>query len=285
MFTSITVSPSPPTCNPYQILIGIEGDYLDSAELKTHENGIDQFLSFKLPLNSGSSMTHRIRFKVLLLPVDYLKSLSSVQMTGIEQHRRYLEPSQYIESDDPLIQRIAQRFLKQAGADIIAQTKLAYEFGARHLKFVPQTPAGALASLKSRQGDCTEYSALCAALCRAQGIPARQTGVFHLRHAAETFSQPNHNSAEVFWGDAGWIPVDANLGGGRYDTDYGLGRIGNSVIVLKREGAWVWSNFFPKSGYDGSKPKPSLKAEMAWKTTVLDEGPAKQLIRKYYTTE
>jgi hypothetical protein len=272
----------PPSNSPYQILVGVEGDYLEKATAEQHKNGIDQFLSFCFSLPAKTTMQHQVCFKILLLPVDYMKAQPSVAKLQLrEEDKTFIQPSQYIESDANLIKNIAHSFKQQAEGNIVAQTKLAYEFPAKHLKFKPQNPIGALAALKSKQGDCTEFSALCIALCRAQGIPARQTGVFHIRNNQETFQQPNHNSAEVFWGDIGWVPIDSNLGGGKYDSEYGFARTGNSVILLKREGAWVWSNYLPQSGYDTTKPKPSLAPKMTWTTKILEEDSAQSPVKKH----
>lgn len=273
----------PPTLNCYQILIDVEADNLDNATLQAHKNNIDHFLTFDLSIPAKSSVKQTVRFKILLLPTDYLKANPSIDMLLFKQEDKYTQPSQFIESNAEPIRKIAQQFEQQANGNIINQMKLAYEFPSKYLKFIPQDPIGALAALESKQGDCTEYSALFIALCRAQGIPARHTGVFHIRKKKETFRQPNHNAAEVFWGRIGWIPIDPNLGLGKYDGEYGFGRTGNSVILLKREGAFVWSNYLPQSGYDTTKPKPSVKSKMRWTTRILDEGPAKTLIEKYYS--
>ena len=275
----------PPSFNHYQILLDVKGNNLEKATLGKHKNGIDKFISFSFPIPAKSSVSQKVSFRILLLPVDFLKTRQSVTNLKLTQEEiKYTKPSQYIESEANPIKRIAQRFKHQADDNIISQTMLAYEFPAKNLKFKPQDPIGALAALKTGQGDCTEYSALCIALCRAQGIPARQTGVFHIRKKKEIFQQPNHNSSEVFLGDIGWVPIDANLGRGKYEGEYAFGKTGNSVILLKREGAWVWSNYLPKSGYDMTKAKPSLASKMTWLTKIIEEGSAKSLIKKHYSS-
>lgn len=272
----------PPSLDCYQILTDIEGENLDNATMHPHKNDIDHFLTFDLIIPAHSSIKQSVRFKILLLPVDYLKVNPVIDKFELKKENIYTHPSRYIESDTEPIKKIAQQFEQQSNGNVLSQMKFAYEFPAKHLKFKPQDPIGALAALESKQGDCTEYSAICIALCRAQGIPARQTGVFHIRKKKEIFQRPNHNAVEAFWGDLGWVPLDPNLGQGKYDGEYGFGRTGNSVILLKREGAWVWSNYLPQSSYDATKPKPSVKPKMAWTTKVLDEGHAKTLVEKYY---
>ena len=273
----------PPCFSQYQVLLDVTGDLVEKAELKQHENGIDHYLMIGFPVGAQSRVRHVLSFKVLLLPVDYMKKNPEVnEFNPGEVEKRYLHPSKYNESDAEPIVRIARGMVNKAGKDIINRTKLAYAFPAGYLKFKPQDTKGALAALQSGNGDCTEYSALTVSICRAMEIPARQTGVFHIRKQKEQHIRPNHIAAEVYWGNLGWFPIDPNLGGGRTYGDYGFGKMGNSVVLLKREGCWTWSNRLPRNGYDNSKPKPILKPETSWVTTVVDEGPAKEMVEKYY---
>ena len=276
----------PPCLTPYQVLLDVKSDILDEAELKQHTNGIDHFLMFHFPIAAKSRVSHKVSFKVLLLPVDYLEGKPEIEEFRLgDIEKKFLLPSIYNESDALPIVRIANNLKAKAGKDIINRTKMAYAFPASYLKFVPQETKGALAALQSGNGDCSEYSALMVSVCRAMGIPARQTGVFHIRKKSERHIRPNHIAAEVYWGNLGWMPLDPNLGGGKLYGDYGFGKMGNSVILLKREGAWTWGNRLPRGGYDNSKPKPTLKPEIMWMTNVLDEGPAKKLVEKYYSED
>ena len=63
---------------------------------------------------------------------------------------------------------------------------------------------------KSKQGDCTEYAVLLAAVMRSQGVPARVAVGF--AYVANPASLVPHMWTEA-WIDGQWIPFDATLGG------------------------------------------------------------------------
>lgn len=63
---------------------------------------------------------------------------------------------------------------------------------------------------KARQGDCTEYAVLLAAVMRSEGVPARVAVGF--AYVANPASLVPHMWTEA-WIDGQWIPFDATLGG------------------------------------------------------------------------
>lgn len=93
--------------------------------------------------------------------------------------------------------------------------------------------------------------------------------------------QPNHVTAEAYLPSYGWVPVDPNLGGGRYNGEIGFGRLSNTVILLNREGAWVWSTWCPPNSYDASKAKPKFQCEVSWHAKVLKEGRPQDLLAEF----
>jgi hypothetical protein len=64
---------------------------------------------------------------------------------------------------------------------------------------------------RHRQGDCTEHAVLTAALCRAQGVPARV--LIGLVYVGSQQGFAFHMWNEV-WIDGQWIPIDGTLGQG-----------------------------------------------------------------------
>lgn len=64
---------------------------------------------------------------------------------------------------------------------------------------------GAEKSFARLKGDCGEFSVVFAALCRAQGIPARTV-------TCVWFTEAGHQWAEIFIPPYGWIPVDTSVG-------------------------------------------------------------------------
>ena len=82
-----------------------------------------------------------------------------------------------------------------------------FYYVVNNFKYVyPPKDRGATSFLKSKQGDCGEYSFLFTSLCRSIGIPARSvTGGW-------AYGKMNgHMWNEIFIKKEGWIPVDCSM--------------------------------------------------------------------------
>jgi hypothetical protein len=101
----------------------------------------------------------------------------------------------------------------------------------RTLKYKPQrSELGAAYAIANKIGDCTEYAALTAALCRANGIPARlQAGFGYGGGAWE-----RHAWTEV-WLQGFWVPVDSTW----YGRDGTLGLTSRHIPLIV--GNWMSS--------------------------------------------
>jgi hypothetical protein len=71
--------------------------------------------------------------------------------------------------------------------------------------------AGAVSALLKGGGDCTEYSDLFVALCRAKGMPARTIEGYTTDTAPDKIML-GHNWSEVFFDNYGWVPFDTIYG-------------------------------------------------------------------------
>lgn len=270
----------PPSGLPYQRarMLPVPG-----CSTRSHENGVDRFVEFHFPVPSSSRMIREIVFHVLLLPVDFghQKVFAHGRDTRLAP---YLSPERFIESDAPEIIAAANGIFYGKATDL-EKAGVAYGYPARTIRFRPGEPIGALGALRSRLGDCTEFAALFCALCRAGGVPARITSVFNMDSAAEmTSDQPNHNAAEAYIASWGWVPVDPNLGQGRFDLGVGFAKTSNSVILLARAGAWVWSTWLPPDGCANGVSQPVIRAEVFWRMRVIGEGPSPQMLRRFQET-
>jgi len=67
--------------------------------------------------------------------------------------------------------------------------------------------AGAVSALLRGGGDCTEYSDLFVALCRAKGIAARTVEGYTTDASYDNISL-GHNWSEVYFDIYGWVPFD-----------------------------------------------------------------------------
>jgi transglutaminase-like putative cysteine protease len=133
------------------------------------------------------------------------------------------KPSRYLQSDDPKIKELA----RQAIGDI----KDADEAAKRIERFVADYITDASLSIgyasaaevaQSRKGDCSEFSVLCAALCRAAGIPARITvGVAYTDNFMGRSGFGGHAWVEVNI-DGKWVGLDPTFtkGGKSFDAGH-----------------------------------------------------------------
>ncbi len=113
------------------------------------------------------------------------------------------EPS--LEKDDPAVAAVAKSI---QGADELDTIRKIYAFVLDHMEFGGvdlSSGSGAVKALKNGKGDCTEYTDLLVALCRAKGIPARHVlGLL----ALPSNPVPQHSWAEVHTADHGWVRLD-----------------------------------------------------------------------------
>jgi transglutaminase-like putative cysteine protease len=135
----------------------------------------------------------------------------------------YLSANGYMQSNDPEIEKLAQKALGDAKDTLTA----AHNVESFVHEYITQKNLSAGYStakevMTSREGDCTEHAILTAALCRAAGIPARMAcGVVY----AEQFAGKGdifggHAWTECFVGGK-WIGLDATMG----ENGYGSGHI------------------------------------------------------------
>ena len=121
-------------------------------------------------------------------------------------------PNSLIQADDPHIVRMARQLVDD-NTDPWSKS-VALEKGVHQLiasKNFGQGFATAADVARSLEGDCTEHAVLLAALCRAEGIPARVA-------LGLVYSPNNQGFAFHMWNEAWiqdrWIPLDATLGQG-----------------------------------------------------------------------
>ncbi len=249
---------------------------------REHKNETDSYLEMEFPVPANNSSKHRVTFSLLVMPVDYLQGKRVANETDPKELEQYLQPSALIESDSAEVLKVSRSlFRRRQSPEATART--AYEFPARVLRFKVQNEnLGARKALQTRVGDCTEFACLFAALCRTQQIPARRINVFNFgKNQSISAKQPNHHIAEIHLENVGWMPVDPNLGGGRYDRDIGFGKLGNTIVILNREGSWVWSSWLPPNGFSKSLPKPRTSYGIDWTGRVVAEGPVDRLFEEF----
>jgi len=129
------------------------------------------------------------------------------KFSGDDSLKKYLDPQELIESDDPVLIAKAR--------EITAGSKDSWEAACRLSQWVGdnityEIPGGGAArkTYDIRAGECGAHSLLLAAFCRAVGIPARVVwGCIYTPKFEGAFGQ--HGWNEVYMGAAGWIQVDS----------------------------------------------------------------------------
>ncbi|MHA1302483.1 MAG: transglutaminase-like domain-containing protein [Candidatus Heimdallarchaeaceae archaeon] len=132
--------------------------------------------------------------------IQFLKSLAVHGSIG----HHFLNETPLWPVNDKKVQKVAQRIL-EGQTNIFEIVKLIFEFVNQSFKYEingERLPADEI--LRTRKGDCSEFSDLFVTLARACGIPARVcTGFFwHQSNKIE-----GHAWCEVFT-KLGWIPLD-----------------------------------------------------------------------------
>ena len=124
-----------------------------------------------------------------------------------EIYKTYTQPEDYIESDDPLIVETAESIAGNETNPQVIALRIA-NFVMENLTYeVQPEERGAKWALINGRGDCSEYSYLFVALCRACGIPARVQAGFVFHKINEELTD-GHMWAEYYLENYGWVPVD-----------------------------------------------------------------------------
>jgi len=126
-----------------------------------------------------------------------------------------LQPTRWLQSDDPGLARRARGIAAGPGDDATKMKRLtAFVRGHMSVDRIDMLGYGtAIEALHTRRGDCTEYAVLLAAMGRAAGIPTRiAIGSVYARH----FEGHRHVFVPHAWVQAwtgtGWQSFDAAMG-------------------------------------------------------------------------
>lgn len=119
----------------------------------------------------------------------------------------FLQEESGIECDDYLIRRAARGVKGQSEIETVRSI---YNHVINSLDYcIQDKEQGASYAAQQGEGDCSEYSALFVAMCRANGIPARVVTGYAVI-VSETL--PKHAWAEVYLRNYGWVPFDPTWG-------------------------------------------------------------------------
>jgi transglutaminase-like putative cysteine protease len=133
------------------------------------------------------------------------KDKNQFQDTGLEE---FLKEETYIEKNDREMREIANSIVGNSQIDLVRNI---YNYVLDNMEYVIQgkKDRGALNAMRYKKGDCSEYSDLFVAICRASKIPARVVTGISVQTDAKT---AKHNWTEVYLNDYGWVPFDPSKG-------------------------------------------------------------------------
>ena len=180
--------------------------------------------------------------------IDYQVAASKLRYSlGPYEERipvRFLEAERWIESKEGEIVALSQQLTSDKPSSW-EKARAIYDWIGGNISYTGYYPKsrGALFALRNRSGDCSEFSDLLIALCRAAGIPARTlNGVTkeNASSAAET-----HDWAEVYLSGTGWVPVDPTWGRFREKrAQYFAGMTADHIIVTTGKNLDLLGGFF-----------------------------------------
>lgn len=163
-----------------------------------------------IEIREGQIFSVRISYHMLSFNIHFLINSSLVvsynRNSGL--YMKHTKPEKLIESDREEIVSRAEDIVGNE-TDLHRKVLKIYNFVTKHVRYMAQDEEmGALWALNNGVGDCSEYSYLFVALCRAARIPARIQAGFAFHSSSET-TEDGHMWAEYYLENYGWIPVDA----------------------------------------------------------------------------
>jgi len=138
-------------------------------------------------------------------------------LTNIEEYQKYLQPTETIDSDHPLVIAKAAE-LAEGETDL---SKVVFNLASwvdENVEYDLNTlTAGASQKaswvLQKKNGVCDEISTLFIALCRSMGIPARfVSGISYTTSELFEENWQPHGWAEVYFPGVGWVSYDLTFG-------------------------------------------------------------------------
>jgi len=142
-----------------------------------------------------------------------LSTAGEMKNPGSEEDlARYLVSEPYLEKESHEIQAVSESV---EGADEAGIVKGLFEYVVDNTDYTGYNPGevGAEEAIERGGGDCSEYSDILVALCRARGIPAKTVDGFIVKDTAQgrDLTTVKHSWAEVYLQEYGWVPFDPTL--------------------------------------------------------------------------
>ncbi|MBN1796143.1 MAG: transglutaminase domain-containing protein [Sedimentisphaerales bacterium] len=202
------------------------GDLSSVTSIKYKIRPSDTTKNFNIPSTDNQSVEKRSDGTAILTvrPVK-LKSDKFPYKGSDKEAIENLKPNRFIQSDNEMIIKLAKEAVGDTKNAAIAVKRIE-AFVAKYIndRNLSVGYASAVEVAQSRQGDCTEFAVLTAALCRAIGIPARV--VAGVAYVNDFMGMQNAFGGHA-WTEAyiagKWVGLDASFvehGWGGYDAGH-----------------------------------------------------------------
>ncbi|MEM2109197.1 MAG: transglutaminase-like domain-containing protein [Candidatus Odinarchaeota archaeon] len=196
------------------------------ATLRDVNNLDNEILYFNTSIPANSTYMISMIYNISSFEKAWLINPSLIENynTTSEIYLNYTKPENLIESDNPLIISFAHQLAGDLENPLLVVQKF-YEWVSSNIQYQVQTvERGALWALENMVGDCSEYSDLFIALCRAYGIPARKVLGWAFSDpvnymALGSYQYHNYSAhawVEVYFEEYGWIAFDPTWGNSGY---------------------------------------------------------------------
>jgi transglutaminase-like putative cysteine protease len=188
--------PAPVKQTATQKTIAVECSLPMSMETDTLGNQLIKITLQNLPPFSSRQIN---------IAADLMHSEKSHRQSQVDP-KFYKHAEKYIESDHSDIRRLAASL--KARSELETARNL-YKWVSEHIQYAGflRNRRGALQTLRTRKGDCTEFADLFIALCRANGIPCRGVAGYVAKSNAVLTPNGFHNWAE-FYAKGRWYICD-----------------------------------------------------------------------------
>lgn len=199
-------------------------------------------VQFPTSVEQKSSISATGRISLVVAPKEMPRGLALGYAGKDKDIKQYLEPNSWIQSDAASIISLSKKAVGKA-KDIASAARNIEAFVADYIsnRSLSVGYASAIEVLENRQGDCTEFALLTAALARAAGIPARVVfGIVYVKDEFEGRSNffGGHAWTQVFVGE-NWYSLDAAFGefdSGHIAIDYNNGEPSNFFKLITTMG-------------------------------------------------
>jgi transglutaminase-like putative cysteine protease len=146
---------------------------------------------------------------------------------------KFLQPEQWTESDSSEIVALTKQITLDKQTPC-AKARAIYDWIGINIKYGGYTgeDRGALFCLTTKSGDCSEFSYLMIAMCRAVGIPARFIEGFAYEASKTQISDLKHDWVEIYLSGIGWVPADPTWGRSKINRDAYFARMPSDHIII-----------------------------------------------------